>query len=579
MIKVLQVSFSTIFLLVSAVFAMAGSPPMWLKTAANMKSPQYEKDVPAVVLHTEKGVKLNENGELVSTEKFAVRVLTKEGRGVAIARAFYLVSAGKIDKFSAWVINPNGSNKQYGKKETLDMISDPDDVYNEGRIKVINASGDVDTGYVFGYSFQIKESALFFQDVWQFQSALPTLVSRYTADLPNGWTASNITFNHADVTPKVSGSSYSWELRNLAPIPPEPMSPSVTNIAPFMAINFTPNNKNKGINRVFDNWKQVSNWATGLYDPQVIVNDEIAIKARELTVNSKTELEKIEAIGTFVQNLQYISIDIGVAYGNGYKPRSSAEVLKRGYGDCKDKATLMRALLRALKINAYPVAIYSGDPTFVKKNWASPRQFNHCIIAVVVGKETESPTVIENADLGRLLLFDATDNMTPVGDLPSYLQGSFALVMAGEKGDLIEMPTTPPESNTMERSVDVRLAENGGISGAIREFTKGQSSRFERTLFRRLSTGAYRKTIERWITSGATAARLEKFTPKDNHLDASFQLDVEFSAPAYGQLMQGRLLIFKPAIVNRSSSIYLTEKERFHSDQFGVEFFHRECGV
>jgi proline racemase len=39
-------------------------------------------------------------------------------------------------------------------------------------------------------------------------------------------------------------------------------------------------------------------------------------------------------------------------------------------------------------------------------------------------------------------------------------------------------------------------------------------------------------------------------------------MDVEFSAPRYGQLMQNRLLVFKPAIVNRTNSLYLTEKSR-----------------
>src|SRR5690606_28324525 len=126
--------------------------------------------------------------------------------------------------------------------------------------------------------------------------------------------------------------------------------------------------------------------------------------------------------GTFVQNLQYISIDIGVGYGNGYKPRPSSTVLARGYGDCKDKANLMGAMLKALKIDAYPVVIYSGDPNFVREAWPSPKQFNHCIIAVRVSDATKSPAVITDPKLGRLLIFDATDPYTPVGDLPDYLQ-------------------------------------------------------------------------------------------------------------------------------------------------------------
>ncbi|MDQ3633069.1 MAG: DUF3857 and transglutaminase domain-containing protein [Acidobacteriota bacterium] len=553
-----------ILLLTVSGFSFGDDPPAWLRQAASGSTPTYEKDVPAVVLRDEQETTVNESGKIVTIERYAVKILNREGRNFAVAHGFYLVSAGKVRDIAAWTIYSSGSSKDYGKKETLDVISDPDDVYNEGRVKVINASNDVNVGDVFGYVIETENPPLFYQDIWQFQGRLPTINSRYILNLPANWTASSITFNHTDVKPTVNGSSYVWQLGNLAPIPPEPMSPSVNNLAPFMAVNFTPNDAGKAVNRTFDTWQEVSKWSSGLYDPQVVVNDEIAAKARELTANSKTELDKIKAIGTYVQNLQYISIDIGVAYGNGYKPRASDKVMARGYGDCKDKATLMRAMLQALKIDAYPVAIFSGDPTFVRKEWASPRQFNHCIIAVRVSKETNAPTIIENETLGRLLIFDATDDMTPVGDLPDYLQGSYALVMAGEKGDLLEMPTTPPENNSLERNVEVKLTENGSITGKIHEETKGQSSRQERTIFRRLSKGDYQKTIEHWLTGGATAAKLINLTPKDNHSDASFDLQVEFSAPAYGQLMQNRLLVFKPAIVSRSNSIYLTEKQRTH---------------
>ncbi|MGI8669647.1 MAG: transglutaminase-like domain-containing protein [Aridibacter sp.] len=564
-----QISRSTLilsFILALAVsaFSFGNDAPAWLKQAASINTPSYEKDVPAVVLRDEQETTVNENGKIVTIERYAIKILNREGRNFAIAHGFYLVSAGKVRDIEAWTIYSNDSTKDYGKKETLDVISDPDDVYNEGRLKVIDASNDVNVGDVFGYVIETENPPLFYQDIWQFQGRLPTINSRYILNLPTNWTASSITFNHSDVKPSVNGSSYTWQLDNLAPIPPEPMSPSVNNLAPFMAVNFTPADSGKALNRTFDSWKDVSKWSSGLYDPQVVVNDEIAAKARELTANSKTELDKIKAIGTYVQNLQYISIDIGVAYGNGYKPRSSDTVMARGYGDCKDKANLMRAMLQALKIDAYPVAIFSGDPTYVRKEWASPRQFNHCIIAVRVSKETEAPTIIENETLGRLLIFDATDDMTPVGDLPDYLQGSYALVMAGENGGLLEMPTTPPENNSLERNVEVKLTENGSITGKIHEETKGQSSRQERTIFRRLSKSDYQKTIEQWLTGGATAAKLINLTPKDNHSDATFDLQVEFSAPSYGQLMQDRLLIFKPAIVSRSNSIYLTDKNRTH---------------
>jgi hypothetical protein len=313
---------------------------------------------------------------------------------------------------------------------------------------------------------------------------------------------------------------------------------------------------------VFADWTDVSRWASSLYDPQVVITDEIAIKARDLTANAKTEFEKIHAIGTYVQNLQYISIDIGVAYGNGYKPRASDLVLSRGYGDCKDKANLMRAMLKTLKIDAYPIAIYSGDPTYVRADWASPRQFNHCIIAVKVSDTTQAATVLDHPKLGRLLIFDATDAFTPVGDLPDYLQGSNGLIIAGDSGGLAQMPVMPPEFDLLERQVAVTLTEAGEVKGTIKEKAVGQTSTMFRREHRELSASDYRKAIEGWLTRGATGAQLLTLSAKDDHAGAGFDLDVEFSARNYGQLMQNRLLVFKPVIVGRRNAVSLTEPKR-----------------
>ncbi len=553
----------TFLLAFSSAFA-GDNAPAWLQQAAAIRPSSYDKDVKAVVLRNEQQVTLDGNGKLVTIDRYAVRILTREGRREAAAVAFYLSNFSQVRDMEAWLIAPGGSVKSYGKKEIIDRISDPDDIYDEGRIKIIDASSDADVGYVFGYTATTDDRPLFYQDKWAFQDELPTLVSRYTLNLPDGWKATSMTFNHAAVQPQVAGGSYTWELRDLAPIASEPMSPSFVNIAPRLAINYSPPSNAQAVNRAFADWLEVSKWASGLYDSQVVIDDAMAVKTRDLTANAKTELEIIRAIGTYVQNLQYISIDIGVGFGNGLKPRPSNTVFNRGYGDCKDKANLMRAMLRIMKIEAYPVIIYSGDPNYVRREWVSPRQFNHCIIAVRVSPTTTGPTVIEHEKLGRLMIFDATDQFTPVGDLPDYLQGSLALVVAGDSGGLVEMPVTPPDFNAWNRETEISLAGDGGIKGVIRERVSGQESRPARTMLRSMSNTDFNRSIERWLTRGATAVRLDKLTPKDRQADSAFDMDVEFSAPAYGQLMQDRLLVFKPAVASRTNSIYLTEKDRKH---------------
>jgi hypothetical protein len=558
MIHRLLALFALVLVASATAFAGDDAPP-WLQQAAAQKTPAYDKAVPAVVLLDEAIVTVGEDGRITTTSTYAVRILKHEGRGEAIAREFYMTDSGKVREMKAWLIRPSGEVKRYGKDQTLD-VSMSNDVYDESRLKIIDASSEADAGMVFGYQTVSESRSYFSQSLWYFQQNLPALQSRFQLTLPAGWTASSVTFNHAKIDPSANGSTYTWELRDLPFIEDEPSGPSVSNLVPRVAINYGPpaSSANAGT-RTFSSWADVSRWYSELSDPQVTLDDALAGKARELTANAKTELERIQIIGRYVQNLQYISIQIGVGR---YRPHTSTEVFAKAYGDCKDKANLMRAMLKAVKIEAYPVLIFSGDPNYVREDWASPRQFNHCIIAVRVSDETKAPTVIEHATLGRLLIFDATDNNTPVGDLPDHEQGSFALVAAGGSGALLRMPSTPPESNRLDREAEVNLSADGSINATVKERSVGQSAVDERGMFRRLSRPEYTKLIEKWITLGASGAKVSKVDPLDSNSDGRFALDVEFTASAYAQLMQDRLLVFKPAIVSRLDWLPLTGAAR-----------------
>src|SRR6185295_11870569 len=242
-----------------------GSPaeeaPQWLQQAAAIKVPTYEKEVVAVVLRTEQNIVLNSDGRLVTNTFFAVRILAREGRGYADATEVYLTQSGKVNEMRAWLIRPSGVVKKYGKDETADRIVDPNDIYNEYRVREIDASDDAEAGAVFGYEAISEERPLFNQDIWRFQDRLPTLQSRYSLTLPSGWRASSMTFNHEKVEPVVNGSTYVWELRDLEPIKFEPASPKINNLVPRVAINyFLGDSGVSSTSRAFENWTQVSRW-------------------------------------------------------------------------------------------------------------------------------------------------------------------------------------------------------------------------------------------------------------------------------------------------------------------------------
>jgi hypothetical protein len=553
--------FFFILLSASSTLAFGDDAPGWLRQAASLPVPVYDKKVTTVVLVDNSTMTVGEDGQVTTVATYAIRILNREGRDEAVAEVGYETDTGKVKDFRAWLIRPSGPVKSYGKDETIDK-ADLNDVYDESRSKRIAAGEEAEPGSVFGYQFTTETRPFFFQSNWYFQSAAPVVSSKLTLVLPPGWQMNSVTFNHAEVSAVANGTTYTWELRDLPPVEWEPASPELRNLAPRLAVKYFPGEgtKNPGA-KAFESWKDVSRWYTTLSDTQATPDERITAKARELTAGATTELDKIRAIGRYVQNIQYISIQIGVGR---WRPHAASEVMAKSYGDCKDKANLMRSMLRSLNIQSYPVLIYSGDVTHVSESWVSPGQFNHCIIAIKVSDDTKAPTVITHAALGRLLIFDATDDNTPVGDLPEDEQGSFALIAGGDSGSLVKMPETPPESNSVERQVEASLSAEGDLNATVRERALGQRAVDYRREFRNLSRPEYVKRVEGRISRGATAAKVSKVEPTDRSTEGRFDLDVEFSASSYAQLMQGRLLVFKPAVVSRRESLFLTEAARRH---------------
>ena len=576
MLKQLIGACFALVLLAVPASALGDEPPSWLRQAAALKLPTYDKKVSSVVLVDESNMVVGEDGRVTRTSTYAVRILTRDGRGSAVAAEGYETDFGKIREIRAWLIQPSGKVSSYNNDNVIDE-ADLDDVYNESRVKRIVARNDAEAGSVFGYTIVSEMKPFFNQSVWYFQGVEPVVSSKLTLTLPAGWRANAITFNHSKIDPVVNGTVYTWELRDISPLEIEPASPSLVNLVPRLAVNYFPaEGARLSASRAFESWSEVSSWYASMTDSQAQPDARVIAKAKELTTNARTELEKIQGIARYVQGIQYISIQIGVGR---WRPHAASEVIAKSYGDCKDKANLMRALLKVIDITAYPVLIHSSDPSFVQEIWPSPRQFNHCIIAIKVSDETQVATVLNHPSLGRLLIFDATDDNTFVGDLPNDEQGSLALIAAGASGVLARMPITSPETNQLDRSAQVQLSADGSIVATMRERARGQSAVTYRREFRGLSKPDYLKLIEGWITAGATSSKVTKIEPTDDLTTGRFALDVDFSAAEYGQTMQNRLLVFKPAIVSRRESLFLTDPTRKHPVVLDAHAFSETISV
>ena len=530
--------------LVPAAARAAETPPSWLREASGRPVPAYDAQVPAVVLLDERDVTVEADGRTRTVERKVIKVLTREGRDVAGTYVAYGADAAKVREFSGWLIRATTAVRRYGKPDILDIALAADDVYNESRAKIIQAA-EAQEGDVFGTEAVVEERPIFAQDVWPFQGRLPVGVARYRLTLPPGWRAHGTLWNGANAAPVTDGQTHTWELRDLPAIQDEPSSPPVTQAAPLIAVTYSWPTGPGPAARTFADWGDVAHWYHELTDAQANASPGLVAKARELTRGAQTDVEQVRAIARYVQAVNYISVQIGVGR---FRPHAAGDVLLKGYGDCKDKANLMRALLRAVGIEAHLVLVHAGDPAFVREQPATPLQFNHCIIAVKLKAPMDGGPVVDDRRLGRLQLFDPTDEHTVLGDLPEHEQGSFGLVAQSEQGSLARLPSLPSGSSLLERQVSAVLGPDGTLRATARLTATGQAGATARRMLER-SPPDLSKAIESWLATSVPSASLSQVASADDPVSGQVRVDLEFGAASYAQLMRNRLLIFRPAIL------------------------------
>ena len=560
-------------LLCALPLAAADDAPPWLKQAAVATAPKYDAKVKAVVLHDESRVDVEEGGKITTTTYYALRILTKEGRSNAFANVFYETGAAKVKEMRAWIVRPSGEVKKLGKERVVDRALNEEYLYDETRMQDIDASKEVDPGDVFGYEWVREDKSVFTQWHWFFQNVHPALLSRFTVNVPSGWRADGVTFNHAKVEPVVTGNSYSWQLQDLGPVEREPSSPQISSLVPWLAVSLVPAaGARTGLGKSFENWQDVSRWQADLADPQAVTSPELTAKTQSLIAGAKSDFDKIQAIGRYVQTVKYVAIETGLGRGGGYTPHPAAQVFAKSYGDCKDKANLMRTMLKVAGVESYLLAITSGDPTFVREEWASPKQFNHMIVAVSLKEDVKLGAVSWYPNVGRLLIFDPTASHTLMGTLPESEEGSWALLISQDHGALLRMPSSTPEANRLERRVDLTLEADGSISGKVEENAIGYPANMYRSEHGYLEKAEFRKRMETWISATGSGAALNSLDVAEGD-NNSLKLEAGFSTPRYAKLMQGVLLVVKPSVLPPRERVHLAESTRKYPVVLHAESF------
>ncbi len=267
----------------------------------------------------------------------------------------------------------------------------------------------------------------------------------------------------------------------------------------------------------FRSWEEVGRWYADLQKEPLQVTPAIQSKANELTKGLTTEDEKIRAIYNFVSlQIHYIGLDFGIGR---YQPHAADDVLDDGYGDCKDKHTLVASLLKAVGIDVWPVLIHATrklDPDV-----PSPAQFNHVI------------TVVPQGD--KYLWLDTTPEVAPYGLLLLTLRGKQALVVPSNRAAmLMTTPENAPFPQVQSMSMEGKLSAEGTFTGHTQQSYRGDMEAVLRSLFRQVSQSQWKEAVQRFsygLNFGGDVSNVN-LTPPDD-LSKPFDLSYDYERKHY----------------------------------------------
>jgi hypothetical protein len=301
----------------------------------------------------------------------------------------------------------------------------------------------------------------------------PIVLGRMEVEAPANWTLRATWLRGNGPEPVLHDGIRTWELHDLPSFRQEPLGPDPIDQAPLLAVQAVPAEGAASQPVTFANWTAVSNWYEQLVSGRDASTPQIQAAAGKAYAESGTGLlERVKAAGRFVRdNVRYVAIELDIG---GMQPHSAAETLEHLYGDCKDKGTLFRAMLATAGIQSYPVLVNLTHSRTISRElpvfW-----FNHFIVAVPLPPEVEIPpafqgSIADGGDLGRLLIVDTTDDRVAIGSLSADLAGKTALVAAGARGRLIELPQDAG-AHRAERRLRVEI-------GGDRSLTVARASRY-----------------------------------------------------------------------------------------------------
>lgn len=527
---------------IPCAFARTDPAPQWAVEAAKTPTPANVGDAKAVVLFDEYLITVDAQNHAVERERSAVRILKQQGRDYAQCTIDYDVDE-KLNYFRSWTIGADGKQFQAMESDFTDRgaYADASLQFTE-RYRIVKPPA-MDSGAVVVCETEKQLRSYMNEEDWDIQASIPIVQEALELALPPGGRYAESWRKHDPVKPVETGDNHlRWEIKNMPGLDLEDIhyAPPRGALAARMSIMWG----DAAVTGADNQWRAIGLWTEQLERNRSDPTPEITAEAQALTAGTPDLYTKLSNITTYIQkNVRYFVVVRGIG---GWQAHNAGDIYRNRYGDCKDKTTLLISMLEAVGIRAHYFHVDSRrgiiDP-------AAPSLYgNHMITAIELPDGESDPRLmarVKAANGKTLLIFDPTDEVTPVGQIRAALQGAWGNIANGEASQVLQMPVLPADSAGVIRKGSFTLAADGSLTGDVTEMYAGDDAHSERLFLKESDTKEVHDSLEHRLNEDLTNLTFKgyEFAQADD-LMKPLKLDLHLSDANYAH-SAGPLLLLR----------------------------------
>lgn len=500
-------SWAAVVLLCAVAPTRGASVPEWLAAAGRVDLGQFGQGSAAVVVEDWRDFTVDAAGKFVSTERRAIRVLHRRSAEPYLRAEGFENSDSAVVSLQTWSISPSGRVIQSDKKEitTLSQFASFE-LFSDAREKVVVIPG-VEEGSLVGYEI-VRQGRVPIDSLrFALEDEIPVRQAELHVAAPSG--SLHWFLNHPERVEVVSQSATeaSFRATSRPAIPHEADTLPFGSLAAEVAVNYDP-----GGSKAAGSWDEEGRLYNALFGGGEEPGPEIGAQVEQLTSGQGDTLARLNAVYSFVsRQVRYVAVEIGVG---GYRPHPVSEIYKYRYGDCKDKATLLLAMMGRLGLRGYPALVGTRGDIEADPGVATLATFDHMIVALPVPAELRASVdgLPAYDRQSQILWIDPTSESDPLGQLPEMDQGVYSLIAYPNGGKLQKIPETAAGENGVDYKANARLGADGSGSAEVEMRYEGASNARRHQFYRGRSQAEIRTGFEQ---------RVARYLPQANFQHAS----------------------------------------------------------